>query len=496
MTDRPVTTHGGNPAAPPPTADAARTGLAGSVLILLLLLVIHLAPAALGANRPLPWFYNATLAGMLLVGIAVGAIFASGKCRGRQVTFRPVALPLLLCGTVAVWAAIQIVPVIDPLPGHPVWAFAEEAGGGNWPARISVDPVAGLLALIRFATAVCVFAAVYLVCRVRHMARFFLAVFAWAAVAYAIYGMARLVLPADKVLWFDTVSAGVPAGPFLNRNNAATYFGLGALSTLGVIWLRQQKSNPVQAANGRALVALVNQISGRNSMWITVFVVLACSVFLTGSRAGSLAFVTSLGAFFLFAQRVRSVPTAKTRPGAARLVTWIGAAAAVLAVAGGSALLAGGTLGGRIAELGLEPGGRTTVYPPTLAALRDNVVAGSGFGTFEDVLPHYRAGVDVTRHVWDKAHNDYLELFLGLGVPMALVFLGALALLVRQIHRGLAVRRRDQAYCVVALSASVLVGIHAMADFSLQIQAVALAFSMLLGIGAAQSTPTYSATID
>ena len=458
-------------------------------LTLLLLLVIHLAPVALGANRPLPWFYNAAFAGLIVAGLAISNLAASSRRDDEWRAIVSLALPLVLLGAVAVWAIVQIVPASGPLPAHPVWAFAGQAAGELWTGRLSVDPVAGALAIIRLATAVCVFLAVFLVCRTRRIARLFLAVFAWVAIAYAVYGIARLMLPADKVLWFDATSHGVPAGPFLNRNNAATYFGLGALAALGVIWLRQQKF-PNATGGRRAFINLVGRISGGNGVWITVFVVLASCVLLTGSRAGSIAFATSLGAFFLFVHRAcRASDTEKNR-GFARAVAGFGTTAGALAMAFGLALLAGGTVGERIAELGLEPDGRMFVYGPTLAAVSDNLYTGSGLGTFEDIFPHYRAGADAARQVWDKAHNDYVELFLGLGLPMALVALAVVFVLVRLLHHGLKVRRRDQAYCAVALSACVLVGVHAVVDFSLQIQAVALSFAMLLAIGVAQSAPT------
>ena len=48
-------------------------------------------------------------------------------------------------------------------------------------------------------------------------------------------------------------------------------------------------------------------------------------------------------------------------------------------------------------------------------------------------------------------------------------------------------RRRDATAPTVAASAALLVGVHAMVDFSLQIEAVTLTFMALLGAGVAQS---------
>jgi hypothetical protein len=55
---------------------------------------------------------------------------------------------------------------------------------------------------------------------------------------------------------------------------------------------------------------------------------------------------------------------------------------------------------------------------------------------------------------------------------------------------GFFARRRDSHYAAIAAAACVLIGLHSLVDFSLQIQANALAFALLLGLGLAQSWST------
>jgi O-antigen ligase len=87
------------------------------------------------------------------------------------------------------------------------------------------------------------------------------------------------------------------------------------------------------------------------------------------------------------------------------------------------------------------------------------------------------------------AHNTYLEHLVELGVPATLFYAGPL-LLFGYCLRGLFVRRRDQLFPLVAVGATVLVALHALVDFSLQIPAVAVTYAALLGIGVAQATPS------
>jgi hypothetical protein len=53
--------------------------------------------------------------------------------------------------------------------------------------------------------------------------------------------------------------------------------------------------------------------------------------------------------------------------------------------------------------------------------------------------------------------------------------------------KGARTRRRDATIPAIAASVSVLVGINAFVDFSLQIQAVTLTYMAVLGAGAAQA---------
>jgi O-antigen ligase len=83
-----------------------------------------------------------------------------------------------------------------------------------------------------------------------------------------------------------------------------------------------------------------------------------------------------------------------------------------------------------------------------------------------------------------------LQNTLELGIPAAICFYAALLWLVGLSLRGIVQRRRDAAYPCLAAAASLLVGLHATVDFSLQIPAVTATYLFLLGAGIAQSRST------
>ena len=113
---------------------------------------------------------------------------------------------------------------------------------------------------------------------------------------------------------------------------------------------------------------------------------------------------------------------------------------------------------------------------------------GHGYGNFEEAFAQHRDERFTDRV--DMAHNTYIEHLVELGVPATLLLYVGPLLLFGYCVRGVFVRRRDQLFPLVAVGATVLVALHALVDFSLQIPAVAVTYAALLGIGVAQSTPT------
>ncbi len=95
------------------------------------------------------------------------------------------------------------------------------------------------------------------------------------------------------------------------------------------------------------------------------------------------------------------------------------------------------------------------------------------------------------------AHDTYIEHLVELGIPATILLYTGPVLLFGMCVRGVFNRRRDQVVPLVASSATVLVGLHSLVDFSLQIPAVAVTYAAILGAGCAQamrSEPTVQAS--
>ena len=142
---------------------------------------------------------------------------------------------------------------------------------------------------------------------------------------------------------------------------------------------------------------------------------------------------------------------------------------------------------GKISEAGVSDDNRLAVYLITLRSIFDAPLLGYGYGTFVDVFPMFRDRSISVEGVWEQAHNTYLEVFQGLGLVFGLALAASVVLLVIKCFKGTNVRREGLMVPAVATSAAFLVGVHALADFSLQMQAVALTFAAILGAGVAQA---------
>src|SRR5439155_1622335 len=89
--------------------------------------------------------------------------------------------------------------------------------------------------------------------------------------------------------------------------------------------------------------------------------------------------------------------------------------------------------------------------------------------------------------VWDYGHNDWLEAFLTLGVPVGLLLWFVFGWILAHCLKAACSRAETAIYGAIATAACVLSLLHSIVDFSLQIQGFALPLTTLLGVGVAQS---------
>jgi O-antigen ligase len=153
---------------------------------------------------------------------------------------------------------------------------------------------------------------------------------------------------------------------------------------------------------------------------------------------------------------------------------------------GATFLFFGDVVFGKISQLGLRDQGRIGLYLITIRSILAAPWLGYGYGTFVDVFPMFRDQSVTTFGGWSEAHDTYLEAFQGLGLIFGPMLVATVVVLVWRCVNGALTREMNQMVPCVAASIAFLLGAHALVDFSLQLQAIAITFMALLGTGVAQ----------
>jgi hypothetical protein len=286
-----------------------------------------------------------------------------------------------------------------------------------------------------------------------------------------VVGVAQFELTPHRLLLYEKLHyVDSVTGVFVNRNTAATFFGCTVLVLAGLLSLgHDARREDPPGVRQRRMVLLGAGLAA---------VVLA--LFMTKSRAGTAATVLALMAGVLLhagLTLVRRGGDGAGRP--ARNWKPVLQALAGVAAIGLASLLLSGKVGFRMAAQGLDDG-RFCVLPGIVAAARDHLPAGAGFGTFREVFPAYRDPACGLYGLWDRAHNGYLELAVGLGWAAVPAIAAPLVVLSAVFAIGVARRRRYRVVPIVGLCVLLLVALHATIDFSLQIPGMAVFAAAIL----------------
>jgi O-antigen ligase len=438
-------------------------------------------PFWFGSERPIAWGINAVLFGSLVIIYEIDVLW---RGRPHPVGMHRIALPALSVAIVGAWCLLQVSTSLPTGYQNSIWQLARETLASNIPGSISVNRDATIVALLRLTTAASVFWLMLQLCRSNARARLLVAALAGIGAAYATYGIVAFFGSPNTILWFTkTHYLDSLTSTFVNRNTYATYAAIGLVCALAK--LTHAVSEAAANGEGRMVPALLAAIIGPAGVWLAIAGVIAVALVLTGSRAGIAAALTGVVAGALIAGLQR-------RGG--RMVALLSTSAIAVVFLGAILVSFGDLLASRLSQQGMQAADRVAVYELTVQSIADKPVSGFGYGTFEQVFPMYRDARLGAVRVWDRAHNTYLEVVQGLGVPVALVFLAGVGALLRRCFAGALTRRRSVTAPLAASAVSVAVLLHAFVDFGLQSQAVALTWIALVGAGVAQSWSSRIAT--
>ena len=460
---------------------------AETALVIGFLAVLAWAPFPYGSNRL--WAELALGGGLGAVLLAWSGLAMTGVA-AATLPLRRLAVPAACMLGALGWAFAQsfdltlVARFFDVTAiAHPIWPLAGKALGGDAGAFISVDPYATRQAIFACGLSIASFLIAFELGRDRDRAGTILGGIVIIAAAYAAVAIAAFHLKIDFQSWLmpdPRLPAGRVAGPFINPNHLATFLSVAALAGLG-FFVERVRQSIAWDRGARVVFRTGLQALTGNLLWFAATAVILSALLLTQSRGGVVAFL--IGALALIialsvGRRWNAVEESGQRAGTALLITVLGVAAA----------LAADPLLGRVAEQGINDSARASLAQSSIEAIQAAPLAGNGFGAFQRYYPLFADGT-VPGDV-DEAHNDVLETLADLGLPAGLAFMAAPIILAGMCFIGCLNRRRDRIFPAVGFATSVVVGVHALVEFSLQVPAVAVTYAALLGLGVAQSWRT------
>jgi O-antigen ligase len=283
----------------------------------------------------------------------------------------------------------------------------------------------------------------------------------------AVEGLMQRADGGNKLLWLVVPrfnkAPSEQFGPYAYRANAAQYFNLLWPAVLGFWWAskraaRRRLGQPISRARNLPAVLLP-----------CVFIMAVCPI-ISSSRGGAIVLVINLlmAGGVLFAAQWRSHWTAKFL-----LLLLLGGAV------GGGALLGWQTLAPRMEMIHQGYDAREGLYTVGNYMADDNVIFGTGPGTFATMYQLYRRSE--TDEWLAYMHNDWLETLITFGrVGAAPVFLCLLLVLSHWFWGG---GINANKYFVMLLWVS-LGGClaHAWFDFPLQVHSVLTLFLIICAI--------------
>lgn len=434
--------------------------------------------------------WSAILSGFLIFALAVG-----GVARGQPTLFfllRLISIALIVvslyrlrngikdtaAGTASLIVAVglgllllhllPLPPVIwQSLPGREFVSAAIAAAGASptW-MPLSLSPPLTRLSLLALLPPLATFtASLTLSPRMRWVPIVVLLIFVLASILLGL--VQRFQGPESALYFYEISSFGLATGSFANSNHFAAllYVSIPLTWALALDALQKRLANRYIILSVTALVLLI--------------VVLGLAV--AGSRAGIiLGMAGLLGSCFLaWGQRKNTADQLGSRFAIPAVI----AAFLIIGQFGMVAIL-------RFAHIDFLSDYRLQVANASLRAAWTYFPVGSGFGTFVPVYVMHETPHTMIDTYVNHVHNDWLELWLEGGVPMALVLTAFLGWYFRnsiQVWRASA-RNGENLLPRAATLTTALLLIHSLVDYPLRMPALASLLGVFIGLIATAPT--------
>ena len=372
----------------------------------------------------------------------------------------PGGLFLLMCIAVA-WGATPL----GPNGTHPIWAYV-----ASTPA-IAVDRSAIFVGLVKLCGLACTFLLGWIIASSDGRARLFFKHLVIAMTVYGLWALLGHANPAFKFGLYSTFQGGDRlSGSLQSANTAGTLFAACFILALCIVF---ETSRHASLAERTAWLA-------RLTLPIIAAALLGTCLVLTISRGASAAALASCVVLLIWEMFSRDWHGIKKH----NLYYGLG-------IAGGVVVLAwsGDLLLERYADSFKDwTDQRQSIYGVHWDAFLASPWFGYGIGSFDEVNKLLQTALNFSA-LWNirAAHNVYLQWLEQAGIFGALPMFLCIGFIVLRTAWGVRIRKRMTTWIRGCVAVALVFLIHGWSDFSLEVPAIAIFWSLILGAGYAIS---------
>ncbi|MBX9707961.1 MAG: O-antigen ligase family protein [Caulobacteraceae bacterium] len=405
--------------------------------------VFTVAHLAFGANQT-------AAAQWLTAALGIGLIIAMATPLRGDAGAIELRIPAALFAAVLAVALWTLTPW-GPGGTHPAWTWAEVT-----PGALTVDRSATVGEITKLLGLASAFALGALQGVRRDRAQATAELIVWIGAAFA------LVALLSFVSGLQVAQGGRLTGGFLSANSGATVFGV--LTILGLaLFLRSWRRTDGQGLSSRLTQTAVP---------ITCIALSLVCLILTASRMGMAATFCAAGVLLVWTQARQSNGRGAILASCGLLI-----AVALLLLLGGNDLL-----WSRMGQTGPGLNDRSALFSTHWDAFIASPLFGWGLGSFDTVNLHLMVA-ETAPQVWTirAAHNVYLQWLEEAGVvgatPMFLLIGWIIVRSMRRVGSG-----SSHGLLMGLICANLVILLHGLTDFALQVPSIAAFWSFLLGL--------------
>ncbi len=330
-----------------------------------------------------------------------------------HVSFLPV-LPVLLVGYLflqAVPLPLGLIDFLSPVRAERVGMVNELAGTGQHYVSLSESGIAGMFkAIFVLALLVYYYSLKKVISTDEHAYSMLFYCLMIVGAIEALYGLLQFVNPAIGILWLKVTTGRAAYGTIIYKNQYASLLNMiWPLAVGGAAMFFSGRKGKRRQGEGRKksqdIFQKVSSTRPQALLLAVLSIMIALAVLFSLSRGGILSMVlVGLCLIIMMPFTMKS-----------KLLALL---AFVLLTGAYGSMMGLDTIMSRFDTIGASKAARLDIYTASLPLMADHWLTGIGLGSYTLLSPVYLKGFGEILHV-DRVHNEYLELVIELGIPVA-----------------------------------------------------------------------------